>query len=244
MIRDSSGKGNGLTWWPGYFSHPIGAYRGSEDVPPPWMFRPGYSGERGSFVSGLVDPKLSGVLFLDLRNDHKRALSLSAPVTMELYFKTIGEGSRELTSDLLACDDQVPHVRLGINPVIDGKPVPGGVYFTVFDDAGAEQTVTINGARAADGRWHYVAARLEPQLKRASLIVRHEDGWQQTQSITMPGDFVPAKSLPGNVHVGTRKLNGSFPPDARFQGVIDEIRISNEIVPDSLLLAPIVEPQP
>ena len=224
-IADSSGNGNPLWYWNGGW----GDYARNSDTPPTWM-APGAAGtNQWSFDPGAMGTGGNGTLFFEV-GQFGNDLSFVDDFTVEGCFKTSqGQGIMELIHQ--GAGQQTYIVRMN-------EGGPGELRFAMrgMDNAyyWAEMGDPTDPANFADDEWHYFAARYDRRGGQdlISLLVMNEDG-----SILYDEVLTAAAWEPGftgaNMFIGRTWHLGN--PYNTFQGLIDEIRISDAYLSDGQL---------
>ena len=221
-VTDSSGNGNTLWFWNGGW----GNYQRSSDTPPAAM-RPG-TASAWSFDPGSMGTSGNGVLFYETGAGRGADFAFTDDFTLEGYFKTDGDQSGAGRMEVLF------QSQAGYNYLVNlNEGAPGELRFAM---SGTER-VRLTDRNYADGEWHYVAARYDDkgsgQRDVISLLVVNEDGSRSSASLGTGVNYVPPTSG-GNLFVGRQ---WHLPPNATFQGKLDEVRISTGALSDADLLA-------
>ncbi len=233
-IGDASGHRVSLDYWPGG-PNGIGPYKAAADVPPPPMFRNGYSGGKKSFNSGALDPHKEGVLFCESVR-HGQPFDFYGSFTIEGYFKTNGDQSRAGMMAVVSKGIADSAYLVSVN-----RQTPGAVQFSVFgfNDGEKEVSATLSDRNYADGRWHYFAARFEGkntgEAGKVSLLVGDENGLCQSNHLATSEGFMLNRPS-DDLFIGRKGHDAARSVGGHFRGLIDEIRISQGAIADEQLL--------
>jgi hypothetical protein len=148
--------------------------------------------------------------------------------TAELFFKTTGATTGVQT--LFWAVQGSAFTDLQLNTGTAGQ---GGLEFFGWDGS-AYQSLSLTTADYApgydDGQWHYAAIRYDAGTKQMSLTVANQDGSVNEVSKTLAADLLGTAGN-GNIMIGRDEGE-----NARFDGLIDEVRLSDTALADNALL--------
>lgn len=199
----------------------------SSSVPPAGMFSPGFSGGVGSYDSEAILNK-NGALFFAV--DRYGDEFTTAFWTVEFFFKANGDQSGNGFQMLFKNDEVNDHYGMVLN-----EPGPGSLRLYVFDGS-SWPSVDLTDRNYADGQWHYVVCSYDTVNNKLTLRVRSEDGKVSRNFRFLSTD--PVSGNAGNLFIGRRAFNNDSDPRT-FRGLIDEMRISDNVVPDGELIGKI-----
>ena len=208
-------------------------------APPATMFANGNNGGTTSFDAGALSNE-NGALFLPVDRYGEESAFTDA-FTVEMFFRTDGDQSGAgLMQLLLAGED---NFRYGL---IMNEGGPGNIRFALNDRAGTIpilDTNTFSAKNFADGQWHYLIATFDPTIGSTGelrMVIASEDGSQTVASSLITNNFngLPTTSGDGNLLIGRHQF--SLAGDHRtFLGLIDEVQLSDGIVPAGMRLGAI-----
>ena len=200
------------------------AFATSTTVPPASMFRPGFDGGSASYNAASI-ATVDGALLYP-QDFYGNEFQLDA-WTVELCFRSDGDQSAAGNQQLLRNGEFAFEWGMMLN-----ENAPGGLRLTAFN--GVSYTpLDLADRNYANGQWYYVVASYNSATKEMKLRVRGEDGTVSCAQQTLVID--PYKGAPSNLFIGRNTFASSAAPRT-FLGLIDEIRISNTIVPDDELM--------
>jgi uncharacterized repeat protein (TIGR02543 family) len=196
----------------------------SSTVPPASLFRPGFSGGTHSYNAASL-AGIDGALLYP-QDFYGNEFQMD-DWTVEACFKSNGDQSAGGTQQLLLNGEFAFEWGLMLN-----ENTPGGLRFTCFNGANFTP-LDLADRNYANGQWHYIAASYSSSTKVMKLRVRGEDGKVSFAQQTLVLD--PYQGAPSNLFIGRNTFgNGGAP--RTFLGLIDEIRISDEILADDALM--------
>ena len=194
-------------------------------TPPASMFNRGFNGGTGSWNSAnnLND---GGQAFYP--QDQFGNEFAGPSFTEEVIFKSAVQSGIKQTLIWNHQSSAYAHVQLNE----DGDT--GSLLFWGWDGANI-QTVRLTaaangGARFDDGNWHYVAARYNATTKVMSIYAINQDGSSCSNGIVLSSDLNPAGA--NNLYIG--RSEGEVD---RFNGLINQVRMSSVALANSKLLA-------
>jgi len=194
----------------------------SSMVPPPFLLSEGYSSE-GSFNFGVVLNDGGHLFYAQDQFGEEWTGDADGSWTQELFFRSsaVTQGASG-TQQLIRREGlMVPTGDLEINQ-------RSGALTLKTNDGGVARSLTIP-ANYLDMQWHYVVVRYSALTSSVSLTTLSEDGRLRTVS----GGYNP-------VHSNANILIGRYDAEVRrFNGLIDEVRLSNALLADAQLLAPL-----
>lgn len=194
----------------------------STEVPPATMFREGFDGGGGSLDTSWL-AGMDGAVFFpqDLYGDEFSTEGW----TVEMFFRTHGDQSQGGMQQLLLNREGHRNYGISIN-----EPGPGGLRV-----AGATEVDTLDLAdrNFADGEWYYLVASYDPLT--GTLRLRVTDGAGVTFESSTDEGGPPESGPAGNLFVGRTHYDLSE-ESGTFEGLIDEVRISDEVVDDTNLI--------
>lgn len=196
----------------------------SSTVPPASLFRPGFGGGTASYDAASLAGADGSLLYPQDFFGNEFALDTW---TAEICFRSNGDQSGGGVQQILLNNEAAFSWGMMIN-----ENTPGGLRLTAFN--GADYTpVDLADRNYADGQWYYAAISYSAATKVMKLRVRSENGQISIAQRTLTLD--PFKGSAGNLFIGrnTFSKNGDH---RTFVGLIDEIRISDNIVPDDELM--------
>jgi len=233
-VTDSSGNNNPLWYWDGGW----GDYARNSDTPPASIAGAGVGVNQWSFDPGAMGSGGNGTLFFEV-GQFGNDVSFVDDFTLEGYFKTSEDGQLM----------EIIHQGVGAQTYIVrmNEADPGSLRFAMrgMDNSyhWAELTDPDDAANFADGEWHYFAARYDHQdgADLLDLLVVNEDGQMLTDSVLTADGWEPGFTS-ANMFIGrTTHVNGGY---NTFQGLLDEIRVSDGYLADGQLLAAAAVPEP
>jgi len=194
----------------------------SSDTPPPSMFANGNSGGNYSFNAAAFNG-VDGALFYP-QNVFGNTFAFTNQFTVELFFKSTGDQSGAGSMELLMQGENV--FRYGL---VANEAGPGSVRFALNDGQGNFPLADLNARNYADGAWHYLLAAYDPNggtNGTIRLTILNQDESCDTTNVFI-GTFAGLPSgNDGNLFVGRYRY--PIAQDHRtFQGLIDEVQISN-----------------
>jgi len=192
----------------------------------------------------LDNPRLNtGAVFFprDVHGDHL----LADEFTLEMFIKTnyvvsdttvntlapevlFFQGENSLYFQLIMNEGNDGKLRLaGFSQDADGNGNPGFLSLDLLDG-------DLNVINIADGEWHYIVARYSNITDQWSLTALHEDLTTDSANAALPGDLF--KGSPSSQNLNAFIGQGEF-ESRTFNGLIDEMRFSNDLVVDANLIA-------
>ncbi|MEO1497027.1 MAG: GH32 C-terminal domain-containing protein, partial [Planctomycetota bacterium] len=210
----------------------------SPETPPASMFAPAYQADTAgsSFDAGAMASS-DGALFLPIDRYGEDAMFDDA-FTVEMFFKTDGDqADAGLMQLMLAGEDEF---RFGL---IVNEGGAGNVRFALNDRTGAIPILDMRSATGknfADGQWHYLMAVYDPTVGANGVLqmaIASEDGTLSVAATSINANFdgLPPVGGDGNLLVG--RHNQSLAADDRtFRGLIDEVQLTDGVVPAALRL--------
>ncbi len=196
----------------------------SSTVPPASLFRPGFSGGTHSYDASALAGIDGALLFPQDFYGNEFQMD---DWTVELCFKSNGDQSGGGIQQLLLNGEFAFEWGVMLN-----ENTPGGLRLTAFNGANFTP-LDLADRNYANGQWYYVAASYSSSTKVMKLRVRGEDGTVSFARQTLVLD--PYHGAPSNLFIGRNTFgNGAVP--RTFLGLIDEIRISDEILADDALM--------
>lgn len=206
------------------------AFATSTTVPPSSMFRPGFGGGSDSYNAGSIATVDGALLFP--QDFYGNEFQLDA-WTVELCFRSDGDQSAGGTQQLLLNGEFAFEWGMMLN-----ENAPGGLRLTAFN--GVSYTpLDLADRNYANGQWYYAVASYSAATKVLKLRVRGEDGTVSSTQQTLVID--PYKGAPSNLFIGRNTFSRTAAPRT-FLGLIDEVRISDTIVPDDELMGDLAGP--
>lgn len=200
------------------------AFATSSTVPPASLFRPGFSGGTHSYDAAAIAGVDGALLYPQDFYGNEFQMD---DWTVELCFKSNGDQSAGGTQQILLNGEFAFEWGMILN-----ENTPGGLRITCFNGANFTP-LDLADRNYANGQWHYVTASYSSSTKVMKLRVRGEDGKVSFAQQTLVLD--PYKGNPSNLFIGRNTFgNGAAP--RTFLGLIDEIRISDEILADDQLM--------
>lgn len=200
------------------------AFATSGVVPPAGLFRAGFGGGTHSYDASAI-AGVDGALLYP-QDFYGNEFQLGS-WTVELCFRSNGDQSAGGIQQLLLNGEFAFEWGLMLN-----ENVPGGLRLTAYN--GAYFTpLDLADRNYANGQWHYVAATYNAATKVMVLRVRGEDGEVSLARQTLVLD--PWHGAPSNLFIG-RNTFGLGADPRTFLGLIDEVRISDEVLPDDQLM--------
>jgi Concanavalin A-like lectin/glucanases superfamily/Laminin G domain len=197
-------------------------------VPPNAMFNLGFDNGGGSWNSAhnLAD---GGAMFYPQDQfGNEFSSNATGGLTIEVLFKSATQSGIKQT--LIWNFQGSAYTHLQLNE--DGDT--GSLLFWGYN--GGFPTVRItaadNGtARFDDGNWHYAAMRYNAGNSNMVLTVINQDGSTVSKTNVLDAPLFPGNN-PGNMLIGRTEGEGD-----RFNGLINQVRISKTALADSALLA-------
>jgi hypothetical protein len=197
-------------------------------VPPLSMFNPGFDNGGGSWNSAhnLGD---GGAMFYPQDQFGNEFTSNNAGgLTIEVLFKSATQSGVKQT--LIWNFQGSAYTHLQLNE--DGDT--GSLLFWGYN--GGFPTVRItagdnNNTRFDDGNWHFAAIRYNSSTPSVVLTVINQDGSTVSKTNLLSSPLFPGNG-PGNMLIGRTEGEGD-----RFNGLINQVRISKTVLPDNKLLA-------
>ncbi|ARN56826.1 LamG-like jellyroll fold domain-containing protein [Sedimentisphaera salicampi] len=219
VVKDSSGHGNNL-WYMG-----VAGYTTSNQTPPAEMFNAGFSGGVHSYAPSQQSGY--GVLFFP-PDQYGNNLDFSGSFTVEGFFRTNGEQSLAGPMQIFLQADSDFSYSMVLNE--SGR---GAADFNINMLPGGIQSVTLNSRNYADGNWHYFVARYNNVSDRLTFGILNPDDSFDT---SMKQFYDGSRLNQGNdesMFIGRETSGGA----KTFNGLIDELRFSSDILTDDQLLA-------
>lgn len=196
----------------------------SSTVPPAGLFHPAFDGGTHSYDAAALSGVNGALLFP--QDFYGNEFQLDA-WTIELCFRSNGDQSAGGTQQLLLNGEFAFEWGMMLN-----ENTPGGLRLTAFNGANFTP-LDLADRNYANGQWYYVAASYSSATKVMKLRVRGEDGKVSFAQQTLVLD--PYQGAPSNLFIGRNTFdNGAA--SRTFLGLIDEVRISEGIVPDDELM--------
>jgi uncharacterized repeat protein (TIGR02543 family) len=199
----------------------------SSDVPPAGMFMPGFGPGAYSYDASALSGIDGALLFpQDFYGNEFDTDSWTA----EIFFRSNGDQRLAGRQQLLLSDEASFEWGLLLN-----ENAPGGIRFTAFNGV-SFTPLDLNDRNYANGQWYYAVVSYNSPTKAMTLRVRGADGMVSCKQQTLVID--PYHGGNGNLFIGRNAFGNGADPRT-FIGLIDEIRISNTVVPDAQLIGDI-----
>jgi hypothetical protein len=204
----------------------------STNVAPASMFVNRHNAGSFSYNAEAI-ANVDGCLFFP-QDQYGDEMDFTGAFSLELFFQTDGNRSGAGPMQLVSQGtDTGQTFRYGID--LNG-PGSGVVRFAVANRTlVATNDISLAGANAADGQWHYLlavcdaAAGTNGQLR---LTIANSDGSQTCATNNLPAGFLPLPATDnGNFFIGRNTYPVSANPET-FLGFIDEVQITAGVVPD------------
>jgi hypothetical protein len=196
------------------------------DAPPASMFNSIYNGGYnggGASWNAAHNPSESGQVLYP--QDQFGNEFVGPSFTEEIFFKSAAETGVKQT--LLWNHQGSAYCFLQINE--DGNT--GDLTFWSYDGSNIQAVRLSNGTgRFDDGQWHCAVCRFDASTKIMSLYVINQNGSTASNSVTLTQNLNPEG--PGDTYIGNDETSST-----RFNGEINQVRISNAAIPNSALLA-------
>lgn len=197
-------------------------------VPPLSMFNPGYDNGGGSWNSANNLGDGGQMFYPQDQFGNEFTTNASGGVTIEIFFKSATQSAAKQT--LIWNFEGSAYTHLQLNE--DGDT--GSLLFWGYN--GGFPTVRItaadNGnARFDDGNWHYAAIRYNTGNTNVVLTVINQNGSTVSKTNALNAPLFQGNN-PGNMFIGRTEGEGN-----RFNGLINQVRISSGALADSQLLA-------
>jgi len=198
----------------------------SSTVPPANMFNSGFSGGSGSYNAEAI-ASVDGALFF--AQDRYGDEFTTASWTFEMFIKANGNQSGGGFMQLMKNDEVAWTYGLVLN-----ESSAGGLRLFIYDGSGFP-TLDLTDRNYADGQWHYIVCSYDTVNNKLTIRVRSEDGQVSKNFKFLSND--PVAGAAGNLFLGRNTFNNA---DRRtFRGLMDEVRISDNVVADDALLGKI-----
>jgi len=196
----------------------------SSSVPPASLFQGGFGGGTHSYNSAALANVDGALLFPHDLFGNEFGIDTW---TSEIFFRSTGDQSNGGVQQLLHNNEVAFSWGLTLN-----ENSTGGLRLSTFN--GADFTpVDLADRNYANGQWYYAALSYNAATKVMKLRVRGEDGQVSFAQRTLV--IGPYRGAAGNLFIG-RNTFGLGAAPRTFIGLIDEVRISGNIVPDDLLM--------
>lgn len=224
--------GPNLKWW----TEPKLPYVSEASAPPASLYRTSVTPPERSFAAGASYLDVVGGLISLTPGEFG---DVSAGLTVEGFFKTSRKKAKLEIQTIVTCGDGGMDASWAVR-LMDGR-----LAFAVYQDNDKFPVAQVEaGDDFRDEKWHYFAASVSPSAAgktgRISLKVTSEDGAPLSEATELP-DGVSVRRNSKPLLVGRSSIYIDSKPEYAgtwdtFQGLISDIRISNEVVPDSGLL--------
>ncbi|MCB1130778.1 MAG: hypothetical protein KDN05_06580, partial [Verrucomicrobiae bacterium] len=200
------------------------AFTTSGTVPPAGMFMPGFDGGSHSYDASAIAGVDGALLFP--QDFYGNEFHLDS-WTVEIFFRSNGDQSEGGSQQLIVNDEAEFEWGLLLN-----ENAPGGIRLTAFN--GAYFTpLDLDDRNYMNGQWHYAVASFSSATKVLKLRVLGEDGKVSTSTRVLELD--PIHRGAHNLLIGRNTFSDGAAPRT-FMGLIDEVRYSDELLPDSALM--------
>jgi len=201
---------------------------GSSEVPPDFLFQSKSDGGGGSYDASMLD-ETDGALFYpkDLFGNEFALRSW----TVEVFFKTHGDLPESGTMSLLVNSEDHLHFALKLS-----ESSPGALDVLVGvknGENGSPKLLSLSKNNYADGSWTYVVATYDARTRELSLRARNELG--KTESAEAKLDSKVDVGFGSNMLIGRAEFTFSENSET-FMGLIDEVRIADDVLKDEDLL--------
>jgi hypothetical protein len=191
-------------------------------APPGSMFNHGYDGGGASWDSAQNLNEGGQVFYPQDQFGNEFA---GPSFTEEIFFKSAIQSNVKQT--LIWNHQSSAYAILQVNE--DGDT--GDLTFWGYDGSNFQAVRISNGTgRFDDGNWHYAACRYNAGTKVMSLYAINQDGSSVSNGITLTQDLNPEAA--NNLYIGRTEGEGD-----RFNGLINQVRMSSIALPNSALLA-------
>jgi hypothetical protein len=197
-------------------------------VPPLAMFNQGYDSGGASWNSANNLGDGGAMFYPHDQYGNEFSSNAASGLTFEIFFKSSAQTGVKQT--LIWNFQGSAYTHLQLNE--DGDT--GSLLFWGYN--GGFPTVRITaadngGARLDDGNWHYAAIRYDATIPSVVLTVVNQDGSTVSKTNIFGTPLFPGNG-PGNMLIGRTEGEGD-----RFNGLINQVRISSGVLTDSQLLA-------
>jgi len=193
------------------------------DVPPASMFNRGFNGGAGSWNSAHNLSEGGQMLYAQDQFGNEFA---GPSFTEEIFFKSAVQSGIKQT--LIWNHQSSAYANLQVNE--DGNT--GDLTFWGYDGSNIQAVRLTNGVagRFDDGNWHCAVARFDATTKIMSLYAINQDGSSMSNAIVLTSNLNPEGA--NSLYIGRTEGEGD-----RFNGEINQVRMSSVAIPNSALLA-------
>ncbi|AQQ09284.1 hypothetical protein L21SP3_01087 [Sedimentisphaera cyanobacteriorum] len=192
--------------------------------PPQTLFSDGFSPHGNSFDAGEQFDE--GVLFFP-QDQYGNEFDYHGSFTVEGFFKTHADQSAGGVQQILLQAENDYSYSISIN-----EGGAGWLRFAANTTIDGIKSVDANARNYADGSWYYFAARFSEPSDEMSLTVLTADGQTEQKEVQLSEGSQLQRGGSANMLIGRENYGGS----RQFNGLIDELRISDGIVPNSELM--------
>src|SRR5690242_1667157 len=194
-------------------------------APPASMFNRGFDGGGGSWNSANNLGDGGQAFYPQDQFGNEFSSTLNPSFTEEVFFKSSVQSS--VRQALIWNHDSSAYAHIELNE--DGDT--GDLTFWGYDGSNIQAVrVSNDSGRFDDGSWHCAVARYNSSSKVMSLYVINQDGSSVSNAITLTADLNSEGA--NNLYIGR-----SEGENERFNGLINQVRMSSVALPDSKLLA-------